>query len=82
MAAVKKCFFVAKNRRRNLATVTTAALKTQLRNRIEERYCNLKDKKLGGNKSHFKKVFCCLSIISKPFHRRKINEPPLEILRD
>ena len=75
-------FFVAKNRIRNLATVTTAALKTHLRNWIEERYRNLQVGKLGGNKSHLKKSSCCLSIISKPFHRRKINVPPLQILRD
>ena len=82
IAAFKNVFFVAKNRIRNLATVTTAALKTHLRVWIEERYRNLQVGKLGGNKSHLKKVLCCLSIISKPFHRRKINVPPLQILRD
>ena len=55
MAAVKK--IVAKNIRRNLATVTTAALKTQLRVWIEERYRDLQVTKLGGNKSHLKTVF-------------------------
>ena len=48
---------MAKNRIRNLATVTTAALKTHLRVWIEERYRNLQVGKLGGNKSHLKKVF-------------------------
>ena len=57
IAAFKNVFFVAKNRIRNLATVTTAALKTHLRVWIEERYHNLRVGKLGGNKSHLKKVF-------------------------
>ena len=57
-ASQKMFFCVAKNRIRNLATVTTAALKTHLRVWIEERYRNLQVKKLGGNMFHliFKKV--------------------------
>ena len=57
IAAFKNVFFVAKNRIRNLATVTTAALKTHLRVWIEERYRNLQVGKLGGSKSRLKKVF-------------------------